>query len=238
MSVFQVLYKEEKAIKRIIVLIALSLVIIISITSITSITAISFEQNQYEDENSIIENETLDGNSKALIEQFYNDKSLSTQDKEEMKALFDMPQLFNSSNETKMADSSLKSNIDSYNIVIKYLITIIEENPTDNYICLGIDGYTKEDIVLSFASRNGEILEISEDVANALSIIKSAFSDMGYKLDTIKIKDGYISFDTIDGQYSLMFALDEATSINSIDNKDEKVTAAKAQDNWYHKMSK
>ena len=96
--------------KRIIVLIALSLVIIISITSITSITAISFEQNQYEDENSIIENETLDGNSKALIEQFYNDKSLSTQDKEEMKALFDMPQLFNSSNETKMADSSLKSN--------------------------------------------------------------------------------------------------------------------------------
>ena len=71
--------------KRIIVLIALSLVIIISITSITSITAISFEQNQYEDENSIIENETLDGNSKALIEQFYNDKSLSTQDKEEMK---------------------------------------------------------------------------------------------------------------------------------------------------------
>lgn len=61
--------------KRIIVLIALSLVIIISITSIT---AISFEQNQYEDENSIIENETLDGNSKALIEQFYNDKSLST----------------------------------------------------------------------------------------------------------------------------------------------------------------
>lgn len=56
--------------------------------------------------------------------------------------------------------------------------------------------------------------------------------------DTIKIKDGYISFDTIDGQYSLMFALDEATSINSIDNKDEKVTAAKAQDNWYHKMSK
>lgn len=238
MSVFQVLYKEEKAMKRIIVLIALSLVIIISITSITSITAISFEQNQYEDENSIIENETLDGNSKALIEQFYNDKSLSTQDKEEMKALFDMPQLFNSSNETKMADSSLKSNIDSYNIVIKYLITIIEENPTDNYICLGIDGYTKEDIVLSFASRNGEILEISEDVANALSIIKSAFSDMGYKLDTIKIKDGYISFDTIDGQYSLMFALDEATSINSIDNKDEKVTAAKAQDNWYHKMSK
>lgn len=117
MSVFQVLYKEEKAMKRIIVLIALSLVIIISITSITSITAISFEQNQYEDENSIIENETLDGNSKALIEQFYNDKSLSTQDKEEMKALFDMPQLFNSSNETKMADSSLKSNIDSYNIV-------------------------------------------------------------------------------------------------------------------------
>ena len=86
MSVFQVLYNEDKALKRIIFLIALSLVIIISITSITSIAAISFEQNQYEDENSIIENETLDGNSKALIEQFYNDKSLSTQDKEEMKA--------------------------------------------------------------------------------------------------------------------------------------------------------
>ena len=102
-----------------------------------------------------------------------------------------------------------------------------------------VDDYTVLDIeTTSLDSYYGEILEISEDVANALSIIKSAFSDMGYKLDTIKIKDGYISFDTIDGQYSLMFALDEATSINSIDNKDEKVTAAKAQDNWYHKMSK
>lgn len=142
--------------KRIIVLIALSLVIIISITSITSITAISFEQNQYEDENSIIENETLDGNSKALIEQFYNDKSLSTQDKEEMKALFDMPQLFNSSNETKMADSSLKSNIDSYNIVIKYLITIIDSirklimnDETIEYLTdLALETFNKESTVL------------------------------------------------------------------------------------------
>lgn len=220
--------------KKIIILITLSLTIIISITSIT---AVSYAQNKTAEENNVIENETLDINIQNLIEQFYNDKSISTQDKEEINELFDMPQLFNSSNETNIADSSLKSNIDSYNIVIKYLITIIEENSTDDYICLGIDGYTKEDIVLSFASRNGEILEINEDVANALSVIKSAFSDMGYKLDTIRIKDGCISFDTIDGQYSLVMALDEAANNNSISKEDTNAKIKKAQDNWYHKIS-
>lgn len=220
--------------KKLIVLIILSLTIVISITSIT---AVSYAQNKTAEENNVIENETLDINSQNLIEQFYNDKSISTQDKEEIKALFDMPQLFNSSNETNIADSSLKSNIDSYNIVTNYLITVIEENSTDDYICLGIDGYTKEDISLSFASRNGEILEINEDVANALSIIKSAFSDMGYKLDTIRIEDGCISFDTIDGQYSLVLTLNETTNINSISEEDTDVSIKKAQDNWYHKFS-
>lgn len=220
--------------KKLIVLITLSLTIVISITSIT---AVSYAQNKTVEENNVIENETLDINSQNLIEQFYNDKSISTQDKEEIKALFDMPQLFNSSNETNIADSSLKSNIDSYNIVTKYLITVIEENSTDDYICLGIDGYTKEDISLSFASRNGEILEINEDVANALSVIKSAFSDMGYKLDTIRIKNGCISFDTIDGQYSLVMAIDEATNINSIIKENTNAKIKKAQDNWYHKIS-
>lgn len=220
--------------KKIIFLITLSLAIIISITSIS---AVSYAQNKIAEENNVTENETLDINIKSLIEQIYNDKSISTQDKEEINELFDMPQLFSSSNETNIANSSLKSNIDSYNIVIKYLITIIEENSTDDYICLGIDGYTKEDIVLSFASRNGEILEINEDVANALSVIKSAFSDMGYKLDTIRIKNGCISFDTIDGQYSLVMAIDEATNINSIIKENTNAKIKKAQDNWYHKIS-
>lgn len=221
--------------KKVVIIITLCLAIVISITSVT---AVSSSQNALEDENNVIENETLDVNSKNLIEQFYNDKSISTQDREEIKELLDMPQLFNSSNETNIADSSLKSNIDSYNIVIKYLVAIIEDNSTDDYICLGIDGYTKEDIVLSFASRNGETLEINEDVANALSMIKSAFSDMGYKLDAIRIKEGLISFDTIDGQYSLLFALEETANTNNIATEDTNVSIKKAQDNWYHKMSK
>ena len=84
---------------------------------------------------------------------------------------------------------------------------------------------------------NGRVLEINEDVANALSVIKSAFSDMGYKLDTIRIKNGCISFDTIDGQYSLVMAIDEATNINSIIKENTNAKIKKAQDNWYHKIS-
>lgn len=221
--------------KKTVLFIALSLIIIISITSIT---AVSSAQDAPENTNVVIENETLNADDKSIIEQFYNDKSISAKDREEIKDLFDVPQLFNASSKTDSQDESLKNNIDSYNTIVKYLQTVIEENSMESYICLGVDGYTKEDIILSFASKDGELLEMNEEVANALAIIKEAFSALGYKLDTIRIKDGYISFDTIDGQYSLVYALDETININSISHGDSNSNFKKAQDNWYHKISK
>ena len=134
-------------------------------------------------------------------------------------------------------NANLNKNINSYNVVIKYLRDVINDNHKDSYICIGIDGYTKDDVILSLASKDGEILETGEEVDSALAIIKAAFSDMGYTLDAIRIKDGCISFDTIDGQYSLIFALDKTANIGSIRWGDSDTNIKKAQDNWYHKNS-
>lgn len=141
-------------------------------------------------------------------------------------------------NKTSIAKDSLKNNIDSYNTVVEYLTTLIEENSIDDYICFGIDGSTKKNIVLSVATENGEILEMNSDVATALSVIKSAFyDDMGYTLDTIRIKGGCIFFDTIDGQYSLILAVDENVNVNSLRKENTDAEIKKDQDNWYHKFS-
>ena len=211
--------------KKVVLLIALSVVVIISTISIAAVLSAR---------------NALDADDKRIIEQIYNDPSLSAQDRKEMKALImNMPQLFNALRKADRQDESLKNHIDSYNTVVKYLQTVIEENSMESYICLGIDGLTKEDIMLSFATKDGELLEMNEEVANSLAIIKEAFSDLGYQLDAIRIKDGYISFDTIDGQYSLVYALDETANANRIRQGESNTYIQKASvDHWYHKISK
>jgi len=140
-------------------------------------------------------------------------------------------------NNQKIMIQNANLNINSYNVVIEYLRDVINDNHKDSYICIGIDGYTKDDVILSLASKDGEILETGEEVDSALAIIKAAFSDMGYTLDAIRIKDGCISFDTIDGQYSLIFALDKTANIGSVRWGDSDTNIKKARDNWYHKNS-
>lgn len=137
---------------------------------------------------------------------------------------------------TESERTSFKNYIDSYNTVVKYLQTVIEENPTENYICLGVDGSAKENVTLSNATKNGEMLDISEEVAEALAIIKNAYSGLDYELDVIRMKDGCISFDSIDGRYSIVYTEGGIENAKKIYDQDSNVKVRKLQENWYHKF--
>lgn len=138
---------------------------------------------------------------------------------------------------TESERTSFKNYVNSYNTVIKYLQTVIKENPTESYICLGVDGSAKEDITLSNATKNGEILNISEEVADALAIIKNAYSSLGYEFDAIRIKDSCIAFDSIDGRYSLVYAEGGIENVKKIYGQDSNIEVRKLQGNWYHKFA-
>lgn len=139
--------------------------------------------------------------------------------------------------ETKMADEVFKSDIDSYSIVIDYLKTVIEENPGREQICLLVGTEEKGKMYLSDVSKQDGKLDFTEEVNNALVDIDDNFgSNPEFTFESIRIKDGCIAFETIDGRYTLIYALDENVNKKSIKNGEPRVYVTKAADNWYHKV--
>ena len=174
---------------------------------------------------------------KQILLEMMSDKTISKEDRDQMKALLDMPQWFNSSLDITEENTELDNNFDSYNIIIKYLITLIENYPERDHICLGVDGGSKESIVLSDTSDDGGVLNITEEVSQALYDIDESFSKLGYIFDAIRIKNGIISFDTIDGVYSLIYKIDDNADVKKEYEKEDSIVIIESnRDNWYHKV--
>lgn len=170
---------------------------------------------------------------KKFLSEMLNDESISKSDREEMSELLNMPQLFDDTSDTKDANGELNNNSENYNIIIKYIISIVNNNPEREHICLGVDGYNKEDIILWDAADDGEILNITDDVSYALSHIKQSFSKMGYQFDAIRVESGRILFDTIDGQYALIYNIDNLALSNE-EKDDTRIIVESTKENWYH----
>lgn len=176
-------------------------------------------------------------NYKQILSEMINDKTFSKKDRDEMKELLDIPQFFNNSLNIDDENMELNSNWESYNTVIKYLITLIEDNPDREYISLGVDRHSKENIILWDATDDGNILDITEEVSQALSDIEQSFSKLDYFFDAIRIENGIISFDTIDGQYSLIYKIDNNVDLDKEYEKEDSIVIIESnKDNWYHKI--
>lgn len=130
--------------------------------------------------------------------------------------------------------TEFKKNQNNYYTVVNYLLTL-NLKPTDGKVTLGVDSY-KGVMKLYDCGDDGRNLKLTKNVYNALRQIDDSFIDMGYSLDAIRIKDGKISFDVIDGRYSLVYVIDESKRISSILEEmfKEKRKTMKADKNWYH----
>lgn len=136
-------------------------------------------------------------------------------------------------NTAELAAESLSINIESYETVVKYLISTVEDKADEKYV-LGVD-IENDSIVLWEAADDGRVLEISKEVTDALMNIKQAFNEMGYLFDAIRIQNGEICFDTIDGCYALIYVLNEDADTRISDESDYIIDST--HDNWYHKIS-
>ena len=100
---------------------------------------------------------------------------------------------------------------------------------------MGVDGIDESNIRLSIASQDGKLLGITNDVKTSLISIQNSFDNMGYDLDTIRAKNNTIAFESIDGQYSVVYLLDDGVKTTSETTTDSNLI--KFKDNWYHKVS-
>lgn len=138
---------------------------------------------------------------------------------------------------------------DDYEAVVRYLIAdVMQKYPEEEYICLGVDSNQyvyaedgtrhKEKILVSIVTDTLEeniYLNPGKEITESFDRITSSFMKMGYSLNAIRIRDGKISFDVIDGQYSLVYVLSknelEKIQNNSFCDTDELTGK------WQHLLS-
>ncbi|MCL1790240.1 MAG: hypothetical protein FWG40_02600 [Peptococcaceae bacterium] len=111
-----------------------------------------------------------------------------------------------------------------------------------------VNGGTVEDMKLTWASderatwdiearANGR-LELDKKIRESLVTIDQLFKSRNLCLDVIRICNNTITFDTIDGQYSLVYTFDNKPP----DKKDvainQKYNVDKIEGHWYHKVPK
>ena len=134
-----------------------------------------------------------------------------------------------------LEDEDFYKHQDDFNRVTNFLKTFAEQNQQEDYICLGVNGGTLDTIRLSW---NGERLELDEKVRESLLAIDRVFSSKKCFLDTIRIRSNNIVFDTIDGQYSLVYTIDDKppSRIDAVTSLEYNVKKIEAH--WYHKIPK
>ena len=110
---------------------------------------------------------------------------------------------------------------DDYEAVVRYLIAdVMQKYPEEEYICLGVDSNQyvyaedgtrhKEKLIVYIvtdADEDNIYLKPGEKILQSFDRIKSSFMQMDYSLTAIRIRDGKIAFDVIDGRYSLVYEL-------------------------------
>ncbi len=178
---------------------------------------------------------TLNIDEQEFIMSMYNDPVLSSEDKEEMEQLLQMTEWLNSNKNIDNETKEFELIEHEYNMIVDYIKTILSYHASNGYICLGVDGIDESNIRLSIASQDGKLLEITNEVKTSLLSIQKSFDNMGYDLDTIRVKNNTIAFESIDGQYSLVYLLNDGVKTANETTTDSSLV--KFKDNWYHKVS-
>lgn len=178
---------------------------------------------------------TLNFDEQEFIMSMYNDPVLSSEDKEEMEQLLQMTEWLNANKNIDNETKEFESIEHEYNMIVDYIKSILSDHASNGYICLGVDGIDESNIRLSIASQDGKLLGITNDVKTSLISIQNSFDNMGYDLDTIRVSNNTIAFESIDGQYSLVYLLND--DIKTANETTANSSLVKFKDNWYHKVS-
>lgn len=118
-------------------------------------------------------------------------------------------------------------------------ITKIAHNNVDldsdfNFLTFGVDYETKELYLYSFQSKSR--ISLTERESKSLIDVDNAFPDKDTQLDNIRVYPNYVYFNTINGQYSLVYSANdsEPTFIYLNSHEEKNIFVKKICENWYH----
>lgn len=208
--------------------------IIFAILIISSLLSVAFATHANNSKETIkieIEPITID----ECIGYTYNNYSLSVEDSEKMEQMLRKSGWYDLNKNTDNESKEFELIEHEYNTIVNYIKSILSDHTSNGYICLGVDGVDESNIRLSIASQDGKLLDITKDVKISLLSIQKSFNNMGYDLDTIRVKDNTIAFESIDGQYSLVYLLNDG--VKTATETTTESNLVKFKDNWYHKVS-
>lgn len=81
------------------------------------------------------------------------------------------------------------------------------------------------------------VFELDESIYQSIQKIEESFYDLGYQFWTIRISNNTICFDTVSGEYDIIYSIDGISpKEKGMDTDgDYQYISSKIMDNWYHR---
>jgi len=116
-------------------------------------------------------------------------------------------------------------------VFIDFLKGYAEKNKNSENIILLLGG----DIEYTFLTRRGRHLKLDDNTHESLLNIRKMFLGK-YSWVTIEINSDFIIFQTIDGQYNLIYSIDGEAPAKKCPETERNYIITKIEDNWYHRV--
>jgi hypothetical protein len=135
----------------------------------------------------------------------------------------------------RLIDEDFHHNQKEFGYCVEFLRDFRDKYQFERYIYLSVESNYAENTLLSW---NGESVEMSDTVQKSLNKIDIVFLNRNCLLNTIRIQNNTISFETHNGQYSLIFCFDDIIqSYIVIDAAANQIFDFKEiVPHWYHKV--
>lgn len=143
---------------------------------------------------------TVNSHDKEWYQQKINSGEISLEDKTVIS-------LLNAEYNTIGQKKAFKESAESYNILVEYLLDLIDIDSEKQYI-FGINN--KEGNLRLYKNElSVEYLDLDETVKSALTdVYNFLYDNTGYSVECIRIKEEKIMFDVIDGTFSIIYFID------------------------------
>jgi len=137
----------------------------------------------------------------------------------------------------RLEDEDFQMYQKDFEIVAKFLESFAEKHVKEKYICLIVGGGTVDAMYLSWTADYGGRLELEKNIIESLVAINQIFYQNNCYLDAIRIRDNCIFFDTVDGQYSLVYGMNKNSPAKVDATTKQKFEVERIKPEWYHRTA-
>ncbi len=122
---------------------------------------------------------------------------------------------------------------DDFEVVAEIAMKNVNSEEKYNFVDCTFDRETQTYFLYNYQDKGR--IELTEKELESVSNIKDAFTNKDAKLDTIRVHKNRVSFCTNNGQYAVVYSLDDSipTYVNGPEEK-HNVFTKKICDKWYH----